>query len=191
MAGVDVTPFDVGQLPLDTVGARGPAGVELGERSIVPAESQMACAGVVVRLAALVVTDGHREHLSRLGLAEGQLDQCTLPGEVLPEQDGHPSGQVVARQELLPQLFRRLVLAEPLEADEGDLPGEGQHRRDEIGLVAITTAVVLIVAAENPAIAWQQPLLRLADTVAGVAVGIACKWTASFLFFRATGQQAH
>ena len=65
------------------------------------------------------------------------------------------------------------------------------NRRDEIGLVAITTAVVLIVAAENPDIAWQQPLLRLADTVGGVAVGIVCKWIASFLFFRATGQQAH
>jgi uncharacterized membrane protein YgaE (UPF0421/DUF939 family) len=64
-------------------------------------------------------------------------------------------------------------------------------RRDEIGLVAITTAVVLIVAAENPQVAWQQPLLRLIDTVAGVAVGMTCKWIASFLFFRATGQKAH
>jgi uncharacterized membrane protein YgaE (UPF0421/DUF939 family) len=65
------------------------------------------------------------------------------------------------------------------------------NRRDEVGLVAITTAVVMIVAAENQETAWQQPLLRLADTVAGVAVGIVCKWIASFLFFRATGQEAH
>jgi uncharacterized membrane protein YgaE (UPF0421/DUF939 family) len=61
-------------------------------------------------------------------------------------------------------------------------------RRDEIGLLAITTAVVMIVAAEHPQTAWQQPLLRLADTVVGVVVGIACKWIASFLFFRAGGQ---
>jgi uncharacterized membrane protein YgaE (UPF0421/DUF939 family) len=64
------------------------------------------------------------------------------------------------------------------------------NRRDEIGLLAITTAVVLVVAAENPQTAWQQPLLRLADTVAGVTVGIACKWIASFLFFRFSGQEA-
>jgi uncharacterized membrane protein YgaE (UPF0421/DUF939 family) len=64
------------------------------------------------------------------------------------------------------------------------------NRRDEIGLLAITTAVVLIVAAENPQTAWQQPFLRLADTVAGVTVGIACKWIASFVFFRVSGQEA-
>ena len=63
------------------------------------------------------------------------------------------------------------------------------NRRDEIGLLAITTAVVLVVAAENPQTAWQQPLLRLADTVAGVTVGIACKWIASFVFFRVSGQE--
>ena len=63
------------------------------------------------------------------------------------------------------------------------------NRRDEIGLLAITTAVVLVVAAENPQTAWQQPLLRLADTVAGVTVGIACKWIASFVFFRFSGQE--
>jgi uncharacterized membrane protein YccC len=62
-------------------------------------------------------------------------------------------------------------------------------RRDEIAVMAITTAVILIVAAQNPQAAWQQPLLRLADTVAGVAVGIACKWITSFLFFRISGRQ--
>ena len=64
------------------------------------------------------------------------------------------------------------------------------NRRDEIGLLAITTAVVLIVAAENPQTAWQQPFLRLADTIAGVTVGIACKWIASFVFFCFSGQEA-
>jgi uncharacterized membrane protein YgaE (UPF0421/DUF939 family) len=62
-------------------------------------------------------------------------------------------------------------------------------RRDEIGLAAITTTVVLVVAAENPETAWQQPFLRLADTVAGIAVGIACKWIASLLFSFAGGQE--
>ena len=62
-------------------------------------------------------------------------------------------------------------------------------RRDEINLVAITTAVILIVAAENPQAAWQQPLLRLADSVAGGAVGIACKWITSFLLFHLRGQE--
>jgi len=62
-------------------------------------------------------------------------------------------------------------------------------RREEIGLLAITTTVVLVVAAENPETAWQQPLLRLADTVAGVTVGIACKWIASSLFSFAGGQE--
>jgi uncharacterized membrane protein YccC len=63
-------------------------------------------------------------------------------------------------------------------------------RRDEINLVAIATAVILIVATENPLTAWQQPLLRLADSAAGVAVGIACKCITSFLFFQIIGREA-
>jgi hypothetical protein len=44
--------------------------------------------------------------------------------------------------------------------------------RDElIVTTGITTAVVLVVAALSPHDAWQQPILRLADTVIGVAVG--------------------
>ena len=43
---------------------------------------------------------------------------------------------------------------------------------------AITTAVVLVIAAVSPQHAWQQPILRLADTVIGVAVGIAAAWLA-------------
>jgi len=36
--------------------------------------------------------------------------------------------------------------------------------------------VVLVVAAVSPQHAWQQPILRLADTVIGVAVGVAAAW---------------
>jgi fusaric acid resistance family protein len=41
----------------------------------------------------------------------------------------------------------------------------------------ITTAVVMVVAGVSPHDAWQQPILRLADTVIGVAVGVAAAWT--------------
>jgi uncharacterized membrane protein YccC len=41
---------------------------------------------------------------------------------------------------------------------------------------AITTAVVLVVAAISPRDAWQQPILRLADTIIGVAIGVGAAW---------------
>jgi uncharacterized membrane protein YccC len=41
---------------------------------------------------------------------------------------------------------------------------------------SITTAVVLVVVAVSPHDAWQQPILRFADTVIGVAVGITAAW---------------
>jgi uncharacterized membrane protein YccC len=63
-------------------------------------------------------------------------------------------------------------------------------RRDDIVTVGITTAVVMVVAAMSPSNAWQQPLLRLVDTIVGIAVGVAFKWTASFLFSKNTGEQA-
>ena len=40
----------------------------------------------------------------------------------------------------------------------------------------ITTAVVMVVAAVSPHDAWQQPILRFADTVIGVAVGVGAAW---------------
>lgn len=61
-------------------------------------------------------------------------------------------------------------------------------RRDDIITTGITTAVVMVVAAMSPEDAWQQPLLRLADTVVGIAVGVSCKWLASFLFYRLIGE---
>jgi uncharacterized membrane protein YgaE (UPF0421/DUF939 family) len=63
-------------------------------------------------------------------------------------------------------------------------------RRDDIVTAGITTAVVMVVAAMSPENAWQQPLLRLADTVVGIAVGVACKWGSSFLFHKFTGEHA-
>jgi uncharacterized membrane protein YccC len=41
---------------------------------------------------------------------------------------------------------------------------------------AITTTVVMIVAAITPHDAWEQPILRFADTLIGVAVGVAFAW---------------
>jgi uncharacterized membrane protein YccC len=57
-------------------------------------------------------------------------------------------------------------------------------RRDDIVTAGITTAVVMVVAAMSPEDAWQQPLLRLADTVVGIAIGVVCKWSSSFLFHK-------
>jgi uncharacterized membrane protein YccC len=61
-------------------------------------------------------------------------------------------------------------------------------RREDIVTTGITTAVVMVVAGMSPLNAWHQPLLRLTDTVVGVAVGMACKWTASFFLFAITGK---
>jgi uncharacterized membrane protein YgaE (UPF0421/DUF939 family) len=61
-------------------------------------------------------------------------------------------------------------------------------RQDEMGLTAITIAVIMIVAADKPQEAELQPILRLVDTVVGIAVGVACKWINSFVFYRITGQ---
>ena len=41
---------------------------------------------------------------------------------------------------------------------------------------AITTAVVMVAAELAPHNAWQQPILRLADTAIGVVVGIVAAW---------------
>ena len=62
------------------------------------------------------------------------------------------------------------------------------NRRGDIVTTGITTAVVMVVAGISPLNAWHQPLLRLIDTVVGIAVGVACKWIASHVFFRITGK---
>ena len=61
-------------------------------------------------------------------------------------------------------------------------------RENDVVTTGITTAVVLVVAAISPQEAWQQPILRLLDTVVGIAVGVACKWCASYVFYRAVGK---
>ena len=63
-------------------------------------------------------------------------------------------------------------------------------RRDDIVTTGITTTVVMVVAAMSSQDAWHQPLLRLADTVVGIAIGVACKWIGSFLYFRCVGKPA-
>ena len=63
-------------------------------------------------------------------------------------------------------------------------------RRDDIVTTGITTTVVMVVAAMSPQDAWHQPLLRLVDTVVGIAIGVACKWVGSFLYFRCVGKPA-
>ena len=50
-------------------------------------------------------------------------------------------------------------------------------RPEDAITAAITTTVVLVVAQLSPHDAWHQPILRLTDTVIGVAVGIAAAWT--------------
>jgi uncharacterized membrane protein YccC len=60
-------------------------------------------------------------------------------------------------------------------------------RREDIITTAVTTVVVVAVALQRPADAWEQPLLRLFDTVVGVAIGVAGKWIASFAFYKARG----
>ena len=57
------------------------------------------------------------------------------------------------------------------------------RRRADIVTTGITTTVVMVVAAMNPETAWQQPMLRLVDSVFGIAVGVVCKWSGSYLFF--------
>jgi len=58
------------------------------------------------------------------------------------------------------------------------------NRRDEIITTAITTIVVMVVAVVDPPDAVKQPLLRMLDTVVGVAVGVACNAAAAFVFRR-------
>jgi uncharacterized membrane protein YccC len=59
-------------------------------------------------------------------------------------------------------------------------------RPGDVATAAITTAVVLVAGAVSPQHAWQQPILRLADTIVGVAVGVTAAWVG----LRLTGPRA-
>jgi uncharacterized membrane protein YccC len=61
-------------------------------------------------------------------------------------------------------------------------------RREDIITTAVTTIVIMVVALERPVNAWEQPLLRLFDTVVGIAIGVGGKWIASFAFYKARGE---
>lgn len=49
-------------------------------------------------------------------------------------------------------------------------------RPDDIITTGITTVVAMVVAAISPQHAWMQPILRLVDTIVGVAVGSVAAW---------------
>jgi uncharacterized membrane protein YccC len=51
-------------------------------------------------------------------------------------------------------------------------------RDGDVVTTGITTAVVLVVAALAPTHAWEQPILRAADTAVGIVVGLAAAWLA-------------
>jgi uncharacterized membrane protein YccC len=54
---------------------------------------------------------------------------------------------------------------------------EDEITRGNFGITAgITTTVVMVVALLSPHEAWRQPIIRLADIVIGVAVGLVAAW---------------
>lgn len=61
------------------------------------------------------------------------------------------------------------------------------RRRDDIITTGITTAVVMVVAGVSPQAGWREPLLRLLDTVVGVAVGVVFHGLTSMLLARLAG----
>ena len=54
-------------------------------------------------------------------------------------------------------------------------------RAGEVITTSITTTVVMVVAGISPQHAWRQPILRLFDTLIGIAVGITAVWIAKSL----------
>ena len=59
---------------------------------------------------------------------------------------------------------------------------------DEI-TAGITTAVVMVVAELSPHDAWRQPILRLADTAIGIAVGLVAAWLGLHAIHPLSGKQ--
>ena len=50
------------------------------------------------------------------------------------------------------------------------------NRADDVITATATTSVVMVLAAITPHDAWEQPILRLADTAIGIAIGLAVSW---------------
>ncbi len=63
-------------------------------------------------------------------------------------------------------------------------------RPAEAVTAAITTAVLLPLSQLSPHQAWEQPILRLADTIVGIAVGIAAAWLSRRLIGSAASGKA-
>lgn len=63
-------------------------------------------------------------------------------------------------------------------------------RREDIITTAITTAVVMVAAAISADSSWHQPLLRLVDTVIGIAIGVSFRWIIHARLQRLIGEQA-
>ena len=61
---------------------------------------------------------------------------------------------------------------------------------DEI-TAGITTAVVMVAAKLSPHDAWRQPILRLADTAIGVAVGLVAAWIGLRTVRPSSGRRVH
>jgi len=61
-------------------------------------------------------------------------------------------------------------------------------RSKDIITTGITITVVMVVAGISPQHAWKQPVLRLIDTIVGVAVGIAGAWIGRTLTGRSPSQ---
>jgi uncharacterized membrane protein YccC len=64
-------------------------------------------------------------------------------------------------------------------------------QRSDTVTTGITTAVVMVVAAMSPHNAWQQPILRLGDTVVGIVLGVGFKCMASYIFWLGTSRRTH
>jgi uncharacterized membrane protein YccC len=50
------------------------------------------------------------------------------------------------------------------------------HREGDVVTAGVTTAVLIVVAAQTPDRAWEPPILRLVDTAIGITVGLAMAW---------------
>ena len=50
---------------------------------------------------------------------------------------------------------------------------------DDVGVAAITTGAVMVIAALGPHHAWQKPLIGVVGTAVGIAIGLAASWVAN------------